>query len=316
MDVLLVCGCWCSWFLGCIVKETKRQYIGKWQENKEDNMDRKIERIVKGSKTTDGAGVHLVRVLGHQTAVDFDPILMLDSFDSTRPEDYTAGFPMHPHRGIETISYVYEGKMTHRDSLGNTDTISSGEVQWMRAGSGIMHEEKLPACERLLGVQLWLNLARKNKMTDPMYLSIKNKDIREIPIGHGTLRLLAGRYLDNTGYLNDLMAFDYYDIHLDAASSFSVDTEKSRSVMLFTLVGNIRIDGQVVGEKSAVKLSPGDRVSFESLEGKVQVLFISSVALREPIAWGGPIVMNSNAELEEAFQDLDNDTFLKRKISY
>ena len=121
-------------------------------------MERKISKQVRGFRTQDGAGVSLVRVLGNGTVQEYDPILMLDSFDSTNPDDYTAGFPMHPHRGIETISYVYRGFMTHKDSLGNEDTIGDGEVQWMTAGSGIMHEEKLPAAERMLGVQLWLNL--------------------------------------------------------------------------------------------------------------------------------------------------------------
>ena len=128
-------------------------------------MERKVIYQVKGSPAVDGAGVHLVRVLGPDTVKEFDPVLMLDSFDSTNPPDYTAGFPMHPHRGIETISYVSSGQMMHRDSLGHSDTISSGEVQWMTAGSGILHEELLPAAERLLGVQLWLNLPAKEKMT-------------------------------------------------------------------------------------------------------------------------------------------------------
>ncbi|NCB45299.1 MAG: pirin family protein, partial [Clostridia bacterium] len=121
-------------------------------------MGRKVIEQVQGYRTQDGAGVSLVRVLGLRTVKEYDPILMLDSFDSENPSDYTAGFPLHPHRGIETISYVYKGKMTHKDSLGNEDTIGDGEVQWMTAGSGILHEEKLPAADRLLGVQLWLNL--------------------------------------------------------------------------------------------------------------------------------------------------------------
>lgn len=126
-------------------------------------MERKINQQVTGYKAEDGAGVKLVRVLDNETVYDYDPILLLNSFDSKNPNDYIAGFPMHPHRGIETISYVYHGKMTHRDSLGNEDTISDGEVQWMTAGSGILHEEKLPASEKMLGVQLWLNLPAKDK---------------------------------------------------------------------------------------------------------------------------------------------------------
>ena len=177
-------------------------------------MERKISQQVRGYRTKDGAGVNLVRVLGNQTVEEYDPILMLDSFDSTNPDDYTAGFPMHPHRGIETISYVYRGQMTHRDSLGNEDTIGDGEVQWMTAGSGILHEEKLPASERMLGVQLWLNLPAKDKMTAPAYRSIKNSEIEEIEIENGKLRLLAGEYNGRKGYSGKYLPLDYYDIHL------------------------------------------------------------------------------------------------------
>ena len=172
---------------------------------------------VKGFKAIDGAGVNLVRVLGNQTTKEFDPILMLDSFDSTNPEDYTAGFPMHPHRGIETISYVSRGKMVHRDSLGNEDGISDGEVQWMNSGSGIMHEEMVPAAERLLGVQLWLNLPAKDKMSKPSYNSIKKDAIKEIEIEGGKIRLLAGTYEEYQGYRGGLIfPMDYYDISLRA----------------------------------------------------------------------------------------------------
>ena len=127
-------------------------------------MERTVRATVQGQRTVDGAGVHLVRVLGNGTTTEYDPILMLDSFDSYDPDDYIAGFPMHPHRGIETISYVYKGAMRHRDSLGFDDTVRDGEVQWMTAGSGILHEELLPPTERMLGVQLWLNLPKKDKM--------------------------------------------------------------------------------------------------------------------------------------------------------
>ncbi|MDY4889686.1 MAG: pirin family protein [Sphaerochaetaceae bacterium] len=279
-------------------------------------MERKTSKTIKGFKTKDGAGVNLVRVLGHQTAVDFDPILMLDSFDSTNPPDYIAGFPMHPHRGIETISYVSSGKMTHKDSLGNSDTISSGEVQWMRAGSGILHEEKLPAVDRLLGVQLWLNLPKNSKMVDPMYRSIKNSEIPEVAINNGKVRVLAGTFNDENGYINDCLPVNYYDIQLKPNATFSIDTKETSSIMLFTLTGNILFDGEVVEEKTAVKLTQGDKITIKSLDTDAQVLYIESRALKEPIVWGGPIVMNSKAELNQAFEDLDNGTFLKTKISY
>ena len=279
-------------------------------------MERKIKNQVTGFRTKDGAGVSLVRVLGNQTTDEYDPILMLDSFDSINPEDYIAGFPLHPHRGIETISYVYKGQMTHKDSLGNEDTIKDGEVQWMTAGSGIMHEEKLPASERMLGVQLWLNLPAKDKMVPPAYKSIKNSEIQEIAIDNGKLRLLAGEYNGVTGYKSKYLPLDYYDIHLNPNSSIVLDTDSNRSIMMFTLLGDAYISGELIKEKTAVKLSQGNSVEIKSTDTKAQVLFVSSTRLDESIAWGGPIVMNTKDELNKAFQDLKDGTFLKTGIQY
>ena len=213
-------------------------------------MERKIKEKVTGFRTKDGAGVSLVRVLGHDTVETFDPILMLDSFDSERPDDYTAGFPLHPHRGIETISLIVSGNMVHRDSLGNEDAISDGEVQWMTAGSGIMHEEKLPASERLLGVQLWLNMPRENKMAPPEYHSIKKEDIEEIPLDGGLLRLISGKYKDHEGFRGKYLPVDYYDIKLEPGKSFTIETGREKSVLVFTLSGAARIAGEKVEEKT------------------------------------------------------------------
>lgn len=279
-------------------------------------MQRKIKTTATGFNTKDGAGVNLVRVLGIKTVEDYDPILLLDSFDSSNPDDYTAGFPMHPHRGIETISYVYRGKMTHRDSLGNEDTISDGEVQWMTAGSGILHEEKLPASERMLGVQLWLNLPAKDKMVPPAYRSIKNSEIQEIELEQGKLRLLAGTYLNYEGYKSLYLPLDYYDVHLKAGQSLTIETEEDRSVTVFTLVGDAQVCGEKVTEKTAVKLTSGTQVQIMAYEVDAQVLFISSKTLNEPISWGGPIVMNTKEELNKAFDDLNRGTFLKDRIHY
>lgn len=279
-------------------------------------MERKIKQQVRGFRTQDGAGVNLVRVLASETAAEYDPILMLDSFDSINPDDYTAGFPMHPHRGIETISYVYRGHMTHRDSLGNEDTIGDGEVQWMTAGSGIMHEEKLPASERLLGVQLWLNLPAKDKMTTPAYRSIKNSEIEEIGLANGKLRLLAGQYEGRNGYTSKYLPLDYYDLHLLPHASIVLNTERERSVMVFTLLADAYIGGELIKEKTAVKLTNGDYIEIKATDKNAQVLFVSSTILAEPVAWGGPIVMNTKEELNKAFDDLRQGTFLKSKISY
>lgn len=279
-------------------------------------MERKISQQVRGYRTKDGAGVSLVRVLGKQTVQIYDPILLLDSFDSTNPDDYKAGFPMHPHRGIETISYVYRGYMTHKDSLGNEDTIGDGEVQWMTAGSGIMHEEKLPAAERLLGVQLWLNLPAKDKLAPPAYKSIKNSDIEEIDFDWDKLRLLAGEFEGRKGYMSKYLPLDYYDIHLNPKASVIMNTERDRSVMVFTLLGDAYIGGEPVKEKTAVKLTSGDQVEIKAADENAQVLFVSSIRLDEPVAWGGPIVMNTKEELNKAFDDLKKGTFIKDKISY
>ncbi|MDO5037355.1 MAG: pirin family protein [Tissierellia bacterium] len=279
-------------------------------------MERQVRTKVEGFRTVDGAGVSLVRVLGHNTIEEFDPILMLDSFDSTNPDDYTAGFPMHPHRGIETVSYLYRGKMVHKDTLGNEDGISDGEVQWMNAGSGIQHEEMVPAADRLLGVQLWLNLPKDEKMSQPTYKSLHKEDIEEIDFDGGMIRLLAGNYKGHQGFTGDHLPLNYYDIHLNPEAQISLDTPQEASVMIFTLIGDIYINGERIREKTAVKLSEGDSLTIKNAEEPAQVLFIESRALKEPVAWAGPIVMNSREELIQASRDLQNGTFIKEAIDF
>ena len=279
-------------------------------------MDRKIRNTIQGFRTTDGAGVSLVRVLGNRTVDMYDPILMLDSFDSVNPDDYIAGFPMHPHRGIETISLVVSGKMVHKDSLGNEDGIENGEVQWMTAGSGILHEEKLPASERMLGVQLWLNLPKKDKMVKPEYNSLKKDEIEEIQIDGGVLRLISGSYKDHKGYQPKYLPLDYYHITLEPNKKFKIEMESNKSVMVFTLLGDAKIAGENVPVKTAVKLTEGTSLEIESLEEEAQILFLSSDRLDEPVAWGGPIVMNTREEVQEAFLELDSGSFLKEELDY
>ena len=279
-------------------------------------MKRKVKTTVKGFRAIDGAGVSLVRVLGRDTVKEFDPILMLDSFDSINPKDYIAGFPMHPHRGIETISYVSSGKMKHRDSLDNEDTVSSGEVQWMNSGSGILHEEQIPEVDRLLGVQLWLNLPKDDKMSKPSYNSIKKEDIKEIDIDGGKIRLLAGDYNEFSGYKGEHLPLNYYDIHLDENAEITLNMDENESVMLFTLLGDVYVEGEFVEEKTAVKLTEGSSLSIKNGDKKAQVLYISSKALNEPISWAGPIVMNSKEEIKKALDDLNKGTFIKEQLEY
>lgn len=283
-------------------------------------MLRHAANVVKGYRTQDGAGVSLVRVLGDHTARDFDPFLMLDSFDSTNPDDYTAGFPLHPHRGIETVSYLREGAMHHRDTMGFEDTVTSGEVQWMCAGSGVEHEETIPAARRLLGVQLWLNLPAAEKMAQPTYHAVKRDAIESVPLDGAVLRLLVGRYVDENGkshqgFVGSHLPLDYYELTVEAGHSVEIPVDEDRSVLAFTLEGPALIGGLPLGEKTAVKLVEGDHVGITATGEKPSVvLLMSSVALREPIAWGGPIVMNSTAELRQAFRDLDEGTFIREDV--
>lgn len=279
-------------------------------------MERKIKEKVTGFRTKDGAGVSLVRVLGPETIKSYDPILMLDSFDSTNPDDYTAGFPLHPHRGIETISLIVRGNMVHRDSLGNEDAITDGEVQWMTAGSGIQHEEMLPASDRMLGVQLWLNMPAKDKMAPPEYKAINKEDIEEIPIDGGTLRLISGQYKDHKGFQGKYLPLDYYHIILEANNKFVIETEENKSVMVFLLLGDAKVAGERIKEKTAVKLTEGNTLELEALDEDAQILFLSSDKLEEPVSWGGPIVMNTREELELAFRELRDGTFLKENVDY
>ena len=279
-------------------------------------MKRTVKDTVRGFRTKDGAGVNLVRVLGNNTVDMYDPILMLDSFDSINPKEYTAGFPMHPHRGIETVSLISTGNMVHKDSLGNEDAITDGEVQWMTAGSGILHEEKLPASDRLLGVQLWLNMPSKYKMASPEYHSIKKDEIEEIPIEGGILRLISGQYKEHKGFEGKYSPLDYYHIHLKANNKFTIEMEMDKSVLLFLLLGDAKVADEIISEKTAVKLSDGTSVDIEALDEDIQILFISSNKLGEPISWGGPIVMNTKEELELAFSELRDGSFLKEKIDY
>lgn len=279
-------------------------------------MNREIISESKGYKTEDGAGVKLVRVLSNRHTETYDPFLMLDSFDSSNPSDYTKGFPIHPHRGIETISYLVNGMMMHKDSMGNTDTISDGEVQYMTAGSGILHEERIPASKRMLGVQIWLNLSKKDKMTTPKYYAIKKEEIKKIDIGVGTLNLLMGNYKEYSGYQSHHQPLDYYDIELNPSSTFEFNVNNDKSIFLFTLIGEIEVEGRRVREKTAVKLSEGDKIVVKSLDNPTHLLVLSSDKLNESVAWGGPIVMNTREELIEAFDELQDGTFIKSEISY
>jgi redox-sensitive bicupin YhaK (pirin superfamily) len=279
-------------------------------------MNRQVVYQTKGQRAVDGAGVRLVRVLGNQTTDIYDPFLMLDAFDSTNPRDYEAGFPMHPHRGIETISFISKGQMIHRDHLGTEAAVYSGEAQWLTAGSGAQHEE-MPGGERLLGTQLWLNIPGKDKMkADPAYHSISNDEIQEFPLEGGKLRLVTGQYKDAKGWQGQYIPVDFYDIHLEPNAKVEIPAREGWSSFLFTLLGNVTIEGEYVSEKTAAKLGDGDKVVLKAGEKGGEFLFYSAPRLNEPVAWYGPIVMNTRDELIQAFDELEAGTFIKKTADY
>lgn len=276
-------------------------------------MKRKILNRTQGFRTKDGAGVSLVRVLSRNTTKEYDPILMLDSFDSTDPDDYIKGFPMHPHRGIETITYLREGTMTHKDSMGNEDTITDNEVQWMTAGSGIMHEEMPKPSKRMLGVQLWLNLLARDKMVRPHYQSLRGDDLKIVEEDNAKVKVISGEYKGIKGYTPKYLPLDFYEIEIKKNEEFTIDTKQDYQVILFTLIGDIEVEGDVVSEKTAVTTTDGDKLTIKAKDEDVIVLFLQSIPTNEEIAWAGPIVMNTNEDLRQASLDLRNGTFIKEK---
>ncbi len=274
---------------------------------------REIVKTVRGQRAVDGAGVSLVRVLGNRDVYDFDPFLMLDSFDSTDPADYTAGFPWHPHRGIETITYLINGKIEHMDSLGNKGTIESSESQWMTAGSGILHQEMPIATERMLGFQLWLNLPKADKMAEPAYLGITQDSIPVIEADRAKVRVLSGGYGGVSGVLPRHIQAGILDISLPKGERLTLPTKPEETVFVFLILGDAVIDAHLISEKTAVLFGAGDSVSIEATPDRdLRLILFSGKALHEPVAWGGPIVMNTREELDLAFEELRNGSFIKR----
>jgi len=285
---------------------------------------RKLKQTVRGQHAVDGAGVHLRRVLGAGTIKDFDPFLMLDGFDSTNPQDYIKGFPWHPHRGIETVTYLIKGKIEHGDSLGNRGEIGELGCQWMTAGSGIIHQEMPKASERMLGCQLWVNLPRIAKMTEPAYREIKEYDVESIDEGSAVVRVLSGSYKDVSGIVRDEhVKVQYLDVSLQPDTQWTYNaTSNDQTLFLYLIDGTLAADDNLnkFEEKGcAILLSPSsadgsdfDEVLVKSGEHGARFILLAAKPLKEPVAWGGPIVMNTQDELNLAFRELDNNTFIKR----
>lgn len=271
---------------------------------------REIIKTVRGKAATDGAGVHLTRVLSRRDVHDFDPFLMLDAFDSENPDDYTAGFPMHPHRGIETITYLISGEIEHTDSLGSRGTIHAGESQWMTAGSGILHEEMPKPSARMLGLQVWLNLPQADKMTQPAYLGITAEQMPVVQQGDAAVRVISGSFAGAAGVIPRHIPAAIYDVQTPAGGTASLPTAPDETVFIFLITGSAQINGQDIPEKTAVLFGPGDHIEVTA-QNALRFIFFSAKPLKEPIAWGGPLVMNTQEELELAFAELQNGTFIK-----
>lgn len=280
-------------------------------------------QIVKGQYATDGAGVRLRRVLGLNTVEDFDPFLLLDGFDSTNPKDYIKGFPWHPHRGIETVTYLLQGDVEHGDSLGNQGSIKDLQCQWMTAGSGIIHQEMPQASDRMLGCQLWVNLPKKEKMTVPAYRDIKQHDVSVVLEKNATVRVLSGNYHDKHGAVKgEYVKIQYLDVTIEPDTVWRYqETSNDQTLFLYLIEGRLAADTELISfeEKPCAILMSGstdknsdfDEILVKSGPDGARFFLIAGKPLREPVAWGGPIVMNTEEELEEAFRELDNKTFIK-----
>ncbi|TAL26751.1 MAG: pirin family protein [Aquabacterium sp.] len=275
---------------------------------------RGVERQVQGVPTSDGAGVKLTRVLTHQLQRRLDPFLMLDAFGTDNPDDYIGGFPDHPHRGFETVTYMIAGRMRHRDSAGNEGLLSNGGVQWMTAGRGIVHSE-LPEQESgaMEGFQLWLNLPAKDKMTAPGYRDIQSADIPEFTTDAGVqVRVIAGASHGVAGAVQREHTEPLYlDLHLPAGAAFEQALPEGHNAFVYVYRGALRIGGQEVAAQRMAVLEPGapldghahfDGVRLQA-EGDTRALLIAGRPLNEPIAQYGPFVMNTNAEIFQAVED-------------
>jgi redox-sensitive bicupin YhaK (pirin superfamily) len=286
--------------------------------------------------TLEGAGVKLHRAFGFQDPSELDPFLLFDDFRNDRPEDFLKGFPWHPHRGIETITYVLSGTVEHGDSLGNAGTLGAGDVQWMTAGSGILHQEMPKGNERgqMHGFQLWGNLPGSQKMTAPRYQDVKGTDIPEVIDDDGTrVKVIVGEFWGKTGPVDGIAADpQYLDVFVPAGvrKTFRIDTYRRAFAYVFEGAGafadasdpqGVLLEKEIAGEevnirdmsgdRTLIRFGTGDEVTVQAGPDGVRFLLISGAPIDEPVAWHGPIVMNTQEELRQAMRDLQNGTFIR-----
>ena len=273
---------------------------------------RRVSRVVTGMETTDGAGVRLSRVIGGARLPQLDPFLLLDHFRSDDPQDYIGGFPSHPHRGFETVTYLLEGRVRHRDNAGHSGVIESGGVQWMTAGRGVVHSE-MPEQEegRLAGLQLWINLPAANKMSPPRYQEFAREEIPEEQREEGVkVRVIAGTSSRGTrGPVTGLITpATYMDVSLPAGSRFSEPLPAQLNGFVYLIEGGLEIAGTPIGSGSLAVLGEGGRLEIEARQ-ESRLLLVAGRPLQEPVARRGPFVMNNEAELQQAFRDYQEGRF-------
>ncbi|MFW9835683.1 MAG: pirin family protein [Candidatus Thorarchaeota archaeon] len=278
---------------------------------------REIKTILRAKPTLEGAGVRLKRVFGYHETELMDPFLLLDHFGSDNPEDYLKGFPWHPHRGIETITYMIEGEVNHEDSLGNAGTIASGDVQWMTAGSGIIHQEMPEGYEgRMMGFQLWTNLPSSNKMMHPRYQEIKDSQIPVVQKENGVkLRIICGKLDGTCGPVTEIVTDpEYMDVTVPSGKKFTHSVKRGHTVFAYVFEGEGYFDEMerdLIKSEHLVLFDDGDQVVVRAEDKQLRFLLVSGMPIGEPIAWYGPIVMNSREELDEAFREYREGTFIK-----
>lgn len=276
-----------------------------------------ITSIFPARPTLEGAGVRLHRGFANAEVPRFDPFLLFDDFSSPNPADYLAGFPMHPHRGMETVTYILDGDVRHRDSIGNAGVIGRGDVQWMTSGSGIIHEEMPEGITGIKGFQLWVNLPKKDKMMRPRYQEVKNKSIPEISFGpHARVRLIAGHVGDTVGPVSDIMADPLYaDITLERGKTIDFPATSGFTTFIYIFDGRVGFpkESSVSETSGSIVLfsREGDTVSLAAGGAGARFLLVSGQPLGEPVAWHGPIVMNTENEIETAFHELQTGGFIK-----
>jgi quercetin 2,3-dioxygenase len=296
---------------------------------------RKINKVWQSKPTLEGAGVHLHRAFGYDQVPQFDPFLLLDDFRGDDPADYLKGFPWHPHRGIETITYMLAGEVEHGDNMNNTGVITPGDVQWMTAGSGIIHQE-MPRGDsqgRMYGFQLWANLPASHKMMEPRYRGVKSAQIPEVSLTHGVkVKIICGQVNGTQGPVQDIVIDpEYLDISVPAGAEFHHPTRRGHTVFAYVIEGEGYFDPErdayaheviganyfdfdrrcVCGDRTIVHYGDGDEVAVFAHTRSVRFLLISGLPIGEPVAWYGPIVMNSQEELQLAFKEYQEGTFIK-----